>query len=257
MTLLHSSSGRPYCSTDAKVQVVLPQLTEIRLVALTKQLSRNRKQLYLTQGNNVTDLHHYEHYVDREQKLSLDRYRHVSAPFNKSLSHIKGIQQCLKRRKSETLLEHGPVHKFGIYNGLSVKSLKGEIEKLLKENDYHHVKMRKAKQLLADGRADGRVMNIKMSVPMLDAILKRPSMPMRREKALWFELPDKDAADAVDDNEEDDDDNETDEKRPKRTVFHLPPVTATRLYSPSKSKRSPGSDGSRMALDFERSKTIA
>ena len=255
MTLLHSSSGRPYCSTDAKVQVVLPQLTEIRLVALTKQLSRNRKQLYLTQGNNVADLHHYGHYVDREQKLSLDRHRHVSAPFNKSLSHIKGVQQCLKRRKSETLLEHGPVHKFGIYNGLSVKSLKGEIEKILKENDYQHVKMRKAKQLLADGKADGRVMNIKMCVPMLDSILKRPSMPMRREKALWFELSDQDKDDAADDDD-DDDDNETDERRPKRTVFHLPPVTATRLYSPSKSKRSSGSE-KRMTLDFERSKTIA
>ena len=254
MTLLHSSSGRPYCSTDAKVQVVLPQLTEIRLVALTKQLSRNRKQLYLTQGNNLADLHHYEHFVAREQKLSLDRHRYISAPFNKSLNHIKGVQQCLKRRKSETFLEHGPTHKFGIYNGLSVKSLKGEIEKIFKENDYQHVKMRKAKQLLADGRADGRVMNIKMCVPMLDAILKRPNMPLRREKALWFEVPGHDNADVDDD----DDDNEADDsdKRPKRTVFHLPPVTATRLFSPSKSKRSSDS-GKQMALEFERSKTIA
>ena len=241
MTLLHSSSGRPYCTTDAKVQVILPQLTEIRLEALTKQLSRNRKQLYLTQGNIQTDLYHYENYVDREQKLSTDRHTYISTPFKKSLNHIRGVQQCLKRRKSETIIDYGPIHNFGIYNGLSVKSLKGEIDKMLKENDYQHVKMRKAKKLLADGKADGRVMNIKMCVPMLDAILKRPSMPQRREKALWFEEPDS----------EEQEEAETEEKRHK-TSFHLPPVTATRLFSPSKTKRERGS-----VPAFERSKTIA
>ena len=250
MTLLHSSSGRPYCTTDAKVQVVLPQLTEIRLVALTKQLSRNRKQLYLTQGNCMTDLRHYDNYVAREQKLSLDRHTYISTPFKKSLDHIRGVQQCLKRRKSETTIDHGPVHKFGIYNGLSVKSLKGEIEKMLKENDYQHVKMRKAKRLLADGKADGRVMNIKMCVPMLDAILKRPSMPMRREKALWFEVP---GSEEDDDDDEISVDEEVEEKRHK-TNFHLPPVTATRLFSPSKSKRDSSSESVRA---LQRSKTIA
>lgn len=256
MTLLHSSSGRPYCSTDAKVQVVLPQLTEIRLVALTKQLSRNRKQLYLTQGNNLADFRHYEHYVDREQKLSLDRHRYISTPFNKSLNHIKGVQKCLKRRKSETFLEYGPAHKFGIYNGLSVKSLKGEIEKILTENNYQHVKMRKTKQLLADGKADGRVMNIKMSIPMLDAILNRPSMSLPREKALWFGPSLHGDNDDDDNNENEEEGDDRSDKRQKRTLFPLPPVTATRLYSPSKNKRS-SNPGKAVALEIERSKTIA
>ena len=230
--------------------MVLPQLTEIRLVALTKQLSRNRKQLYLTQGNTQADLRTYEHIVDREHKLSVDRHTYISTPFKKSLNHIRGIQQCLQRRKSETLIECGPVHKYGVYNGLSVdgKSLKSEIEKMLKENEYQHVKMRKAKKLLADGKADGRVMNIKMSVPMLDAILKRPSMPLRREKALWFEQEDQDVDDDVSVE------NEGEDKRQQRTVFHLPPVTATRLYSPSKSKRGSDTDNK---LALQRSKTIA
>lgn len=221
MTILHSSSGRPYCTTDAKVQAVLPQLSEIRLVALTKQLSRNRKQLYLTQGNLDTALIKTKHHLQREHKLSDDLHSHISGPFKKSLFHVRGVQKCLERRKTELILDNAS-DKFGHYGGLEVKSLKGEIDIIMKDHSYQNVKMRQCKRILADSKADGRIMNINLCLPVLEAILNRPSMPLRREKALGF--------DSVPSTAE--------SSRCPRTTFKLPPVTATRLFTPAKRNRA-------------------
>lgn len=217
MTILHSSSGRPYCTTDAKVQAVLPQLSEMRLVALTKQLSRNRKQLYLTQGNLDTELGKMKHHLRREHKLADDTYVHISNPFKKSLFHVRGVQKCLERRKTELILDNTS-DKFGQYGGLEVKSLKGEIDSIMKDHSYQSVKMRQCKQMLAESKADGRIMNINLCLPILDSILNRPSMPLRRERAIGFEsLP-----------------STAQSSRTIRTTFRLPPVKATRLYTPKR-----------------------
>ena len=221
MTILYSSSGRPYCSTDAKVQAILPQLSEMRLVALTKQLSRNRKQLYLTQGNLETELVKTKHHFAREHKLSEDTHSHISGPFKKSLFHVRGVQKCLERRKTELLIENAG-DRFGQYGGLEVKSLKGEIDIIMKDHSYQNMKMRECKRILAESKADGRIMNINTCVPVLEAILNRPSMPIRREKALGFESAPSSAASS----------------RVRRTAFKLPPVTASRLFTPSKRARN-------------------
>lgn len=226
MTILHSSSGRPYCTTDAKVQAILPQLSEIRLVSLTKQLSRNRKQLYLTQGNLETELGKSKQHIDREHKLADDRHTYISTPFRKSLFHVRGVQKCLERRKTELQLDNAS-DKFGQYGGLEVKSLKGEIDVIMKDHSYQNVKMRQCKRILADSKADGRIMNLNRCLPVLEAILNRPAMPRRREKALGF---DADTPSPVSVPEE--------AVRVQRTNFRLPPVTATRLFTPAKSKRS-------------------
>ncbi|XP_060586647.1 uncharacterized protein LOC132742299 [Ruditapes philippinarum] len=220
MTILHSSSGRPYCSTDAKVQAVLPQLSEMRLVALTKQLSRNRKQLYLTQGNLETELVKTKHQFAREHKLSEDTYTHISGPFKKSLFHVRGVQKCLERRKTELLIDNAG-DRYGQYGGLEVKSLKGEIDIIMKDHSYQNMKMKECKRILAESKADGRIMNINMCLPVLEAILNRPSMPVRRERALGFDSVPSTAESA----------------RVRRTSFKLPPVTASRLFTPSKRKR--------------------
>lgn len=222
MTILFSSSGRPYCTTDAKVQAVLPQLSEIRLASLSKQLSRNRKQLYLTQGNLETELGKSKQHIAREQKLSDDRYTYVSNPFKKTLFHVRGVQKCLERRKTELEFDPKVTEKYGQYGGLEVKSLKNEIDIIMKDHSYHNMKMRNCKRLLADSKADGRIMNINLCVPVLEAILNRPSMPIRRERALGFESPPP----------------STESARQHRTTFRLPPVTATRLFSPAKRKRT-------------------
>ncbi|KAL4237926.1 hypothetical protein ACF0H5_002636 [Mactra antiquata] len=227
MTILFSSSGRPYCTTDAKVQAVLPQLSEIRLASLSKQLSRNRKQLYLTQGNLVTELGKSKQHIDREHKLSDDRYTYVSNPFKKSLFHVRGVQKCLERRKTELEFEPRITERYGQYGGLEVKSLKNEIDIIMKDHSYQNMKMRHCKRVLADSKADGRIMNINLCVPVLEAILNRPSMPIRREKALGFESPPPPTAES---------------SRPQRTTFRLPPVTATRLFSPAKRKRNEPSE---------------
>ena len=225
MTILHSSSGRPYCTTDAKVQVVLPQLSELRLISLTKQLSRNRKQLYLTQGNLKTELKVTKRHIEREHKLADDRHAYVSAPFRKSLSHVKGVQKCLLRRKTEMTIEKSN-DSFGDYGGLSVKSLKNEIDRIMKDNDYQHVKMRYCRRILQEGRADGRIMNVNLSIPLLETILSRPSMPRRRERALGFESPEEQSPEPT-----------SVVVRQPRTNFRLPPVTATRLYTPKRTQR--------------------
>ncbi|XP_052769111.1 uncharacterized protein LOC128209212 [Mya arenaria] len=228
MTILFSSSGRPYCSTDAKVQAVLPQLSEIRLVALTKQLARNRKQLYLEQGNAITELGRSKHHIDRERKLAYDRLSYISGPFKKSLFNVKGVQKCLERRKTDLMLVETP-KMYGRYGGLEVKSLKGDIDVVMKEYSYQNVKMRRCKKLLADSKANGRIMNPNHCLPVLEAILNRPQMAMRRERALGFDSPSPTPSDEREAEEE--------PPRPPRTNFRLPPVTATRLYTPAKSKR--------------------
>ncbi|XP_045187601.1 uncharacterized protein LOC123545334 [Mercenaria mercenaria] len=220
MTILHSSSGRPYCSTDAKVQAVLPQLSEIRLAALTKQLSRNRKQLYLTQGNLETELGKTKQHLVREHKLSEDTHSHISGPFKKSLFHVRGVQKCLERRKTELILDNAG-DRYGQYGGLEVKSLKKEIDSIMKDHSYQNMKMRECKRILAESKADGRIMNINLCLPVLDAILNRPSMPIRRERALGFDSVPSTAESA----------------RVHRTSFKLPPVTASRLFTPAKRTR--------------------
>ena len=87
-------------------------------------------------------------------------------------------------------------------------------------------------------------MNVKMCVPMLDAILNRPSRP-RREKQLGFESPESDS--------EPEKTSVDLEKRRKMLKMHLPPVTATRLNSPAKSlrKNPPG------APKLDRANTVA
>ena len=239
MTILYSSSGRPYCSTDAKVQAVLPQLSELRLVALTKQLSRNRKQLYLTQGNLETELGKSKQHIDREHKLADDRRSHICTPFRKSLFHVRGVQKWLERRKTELLLDSAS-DKYGNYGGLEVKSLKGEIDVIMKDHSYQNVKMRQCKRILADSKADGRIMNINHCLPVLESILNRPHMPRRRERALGFDTPASNA-------------QTVELGRTPRANFHLPPVTATRLFTPAKSKRG-------ISLDIsppERAYTVA
>lgn len=239
MTILHSSSGRPYCSTDAKVQAVLPQLSEIRLSALTKQLSRNRKQLYLTQGNLETALGKSKQHIDREHKLADDRHSYISTPYRKTLFHVRGVQKCLERRKTELLLDNAS-DKYGQYGGLEVKSLKNEIDVIMKDHSYQNIKMRQCKRILADSKADGRIMNLNNCLPVLESILNRPAMPMRRERALGF-----DSLSSSPQPEEG--------HRVPRANFRLPPVTATRLFTPAKSKRG-------ISLDIqapERANTVA
>ena len=229
MTLLHSSSGRLYCSTDAKVQVVLPQLHELRLVALHKQLSRNRKQWALNQGNLNTDLVKQKRHIDKELKIADDYSTYITTPYRKSLTHVRGVQQCLLRHRTELSITPSSVN-FGHYGGLSVKSLTGDIDKIMKDNSYQNVKMRYCKRILSDGKTDGRIMNFKLCVPMLDAILNRPKMAVRKERPLGFEGSD---------SEEEEEEKETVTKRPARGSFVLPPVTASRLFSPAKSRRRP------------------
>ncbi|KAH3846328.1 uncharacterized protein LOC127873281 [Dreissena polymorpha] len=232
MTILHSSSGRPYCTTDARIQAVLPQLSDLRLVALTKQLSRNRKQLYLTQGNLATELVRTKQHIDREQKLSDDRLTSISTPYRKSLFHVRGVQKCLERRKTDLILDNSS-KMFGKYGGLEVKSLKSEIDVIMKEYSYTNIKTQLCKKLLADSKSDGRIMNPNSCLPVLNAILNRPKMVQRREKPLGFDTPSPKPEPDVDTY-----DNEYSEQtRPHKRSFVLPPVKATRLFSPSKSKR--------------------
>lgn len=241
MTILHSSSGRPYCTTDAKVQAVLPQLSEIRLSALTKQLSRNRKQLYLTQGNLETELGKSKHHIDRELKLADDRHTYISTPYRKSLFHVRGVQKCLERRKTELLLDNAS-EKYGQYGGLEVKSLKGEVDVIMKDHSYYNMKMKHCKRILADSKADGRIMNINQCLPVLEAILNRPSMPRRREIALGFDSPSPPSSPTL-----------GEPTKAPRANFRLPPVTATRLFTPAKSKR-------RISIEiqpFDRANTVA
>jgi len=228
MTILFSSSGRPYCTTDAKVQAVLPQLHELRLVALTKQLSRNRKQLNLEQGNAVTELGRTKHLINRERKLADDRHTYVSGPFRKSLFNVKGVQKCLERRKTDLIFDNKP-KMYGKYGGLEVKSLKGEIDVIMKDYSYQNVKMRHCKKVLADSKADGRIMNPNYCLPVLEAILNRPKMAIRRERALGFETPSPTPSPSPE--------PEPESVRPQRTNFRLPPVTATRLFTPAKKNR--------------------
>ncbi|KAL3874687.1 hypothetical protein ACJMK2_037662 [Sinanodonta woodiana] len=187
--MLHSSSSRAYSSTDAQVQVILPQLHEIRLAALTKQLSRNRKKAYINHENLYSDLKQYERYVDKEQKICNDRHTYYLSPYKKSLENKKALKQCLTRHKTEYFLDHKAAGTFGVYGGLKLKSLKNEIEKIVNETDKNTIKLRQAKTLMTAGMADGRLMDLNQCRPMLDAILNRPSLPKRREAQLEFQRP--------------------------------------------------------------------
>ncbi|OWF46010.1 uncharacterized protein LOC110456296 [Mizuhopecten yessoensis] len=170
------------------VQKVLPKLGDKRLALAGRQSHRTRKLTSIVNEKLKRKYKTYEKVVDKNAKSFEYKSWQNTMPIKDTMLRIRGAQKCLKKRRESVLLEEDPENKkFGMYDGISLDTMKYEIDKIHQDAHPRVRRLRKVERLLESGKHDGRLVNYDEIKVSLDAILNRPSLMRKNETKFGME----------------------------------------------------------------------
>lgn len=138
---------------------VLPKLGDKRLVLAGKQSYRTRKLTSIVNESLKRSYTRYEKTVDKYAKSYEFKMWQNSMPIKNTMLRIRGTQKYLKRKRQSVLIEDDPDRKFGIYDGVSLDSMKHELEEIHQQAHPRKRRLRKIERLLENGKHDGRLVD--------------------------------------------------------------------------------------------------
>ena len=160
-----------------------------RLSLIGKQLNRVRKTTSITNDKLKDRCNRYGRAMDKDKRSYQYKIWQKKQPLQRNFVNCRGAMKCLKKHRETVLFEEDMVHPYGIYGGLSLKDLQGEIECVIRDAHPKVRRVKRADKLLTDGRHDGRIIGNREAREQLEIILKRPSFPARREMGLYPPRP--------------------------------------------------------------------
>lgn len=161
-----------------------PKLQDKRLSLIGKQTHRLRKTTSINNDKLKDRCSTYGKAIDRDKRSYDYKMWQKTMPHKQYYIHTKGTQRCLKRIRDKVPDLDDESGMYGVYGGTSLKDLQPQIDTIIKNQHPRVRRLRKTEKLLSDGKTDGRIMNIKESRGMLEAIINRPSFPPRRERGM-------------------------------------------------------------------------
>lgn len=168
----------------ADIQSVFPKLQDKRLALIGKKTHRLRKTTSINNDKLKDKCSTYGRAIDRDKRSYDYEMWQKSMPHKQYYIHTKGTQKCLKRIRDQVPDLDDESSPYGVYGGVSLRDLQPQIDTVIKEQHPKVRRLKKTERLLSEGKTDGRIMNIKESRGMLEAIINRPSFPPRRERGM-------------------------------------------------------------------------
>lgn len=162
----------------------LPALSDQRLIVLQKQSRRMRKSITILNDKLKSKQQRVERMVDKNKASDEYRRWQNTLPYKNSLVEIRGLQKCLKKRRESSSLEPETTPRNGVYDGISLDSMKGEVDALIQERNPRERRLRKVERFKNDGFRDGRIIDYDASMAKFSEMLSRPKGLYRDELPL-------------------------------------------------------------------------
>ena len=133
-------------------------MNEGRLRVVNNITNVKRKHMSNINDQVRTRYQRVQKMVDKDLALDVIRCNRLIAPYKRSLVEIRGLQKCLKDKASCVGLERD-ANLMGKYGGITLCSLKKEVERLIADGHPRLRRIRRIEKLLHDGKEDGRLLN--------------------------------------------------------------------------------------------------
>ncbi|XP_005100993.1 uncharacterized protein LOC101845934 [Aplysia californica] len=160
----------------------LPALSDPRLTSLQKQSKRIRKGTTILNDKLRAQRDISNKVVDKNKASDGYRSWQKSMPYKHSLAEIRGIQKCLKKRRESATLDPEMTPRNGIYDGLSLDSMRLEVDKVIQEKNPRERRLRKVERIKNNGYRDGRIVDYNYSMAKFSDVLHRPKGIERGER---------------------------------------------------------------------------
>lgn len=166
---------------------LIPKLGDPRLRKAGKQSQRTRKMTQIVNQQMKTRTNVYSKSIDKNSKSYEYRMSQKGVPFKQESLQLRSTLKTLKHIRQGTIIgdESNP---FGVYGGVSLDSLRYEIDNVMKDAHPRTRRLKKVERMLSNGRSDGRLMDYKDAKKQLEMIIKRPSFPKKGEREMTLEL---------------------------------------------------------------------
>ncbi|ESO84660.1 hypothetical protein LOTGIDRAFT_168524 [Lottia gigantea] len=152
-------------------QVLLPKLNNPRLKEVGKQRNLCHKRLTIT-NDKLKKIHlKLDHCLQRESEVENYSYWKRSMTYKKSLLEHKGLQVCLNRRRTKSLMS--PTFQNGVYNGMKIDDMKLDVRNVIMENHPRTKRLREVENTKKLWKLNGNIVDYNKSLQTLDAIMKR------------------------------------------------------------------------------------
>ena len=140
----------------------------------------NKRRQFLIVVNDVVKAKHdsYTDLVEKDKANADFRYEKSKMFVRRALVRQRVLQQCMRMRRSD--IDQGP-HKglYGRYGGRTIDQFGREIETFIAMNHPKIRRQRKIRQLLEDGKAQGKLLEEKVIASRMQSFLQRSITKMR------------------------------------------------------------------------------